>query len=84
MVPAARARTKRTTRRWSEYASGVTDTDKALIERRPDLGRLLLFVPAEKKDLVVAALRKENILAAHIGTVLDAAPAGLKRIFVER
>lgn len=47
-------------------------------------GGLLMFVPKEKKDLVVTALRKENVLAAHIGTVLDAAPSGQKRIFVER
>jgi len=67
-----------------EYASGVTDIYKALMNDAQTSGGLLMFMPAEKKDLIVTALRKENILAAHIGTVLDAAPAGPKRIIVER
>lgn len=68
----------------TEWGSGVTGTEKALMNDAQTSGGLLMFVPKEKKELVAAALRKENILAAHIGTVLDAAPAGTKRIFVER
>lgn len=69
---------------YTEWGSGVTDTEKALMNDAQTSGGLLMFVPREKKDLVVTALQKENILAAHIGTVLDVAPAGPKRIFVER
>jgi len=45
---------------------------------------LLMFVPKDKRDRLIAALEKENVLAAHIGDVLDTTPAGPKRIFVEK
>lgn len=67
-----------------EWAGGVTSTQKVLMNDAQTSGGLLIFVPKEKKDRLVAALEKEDILAAHIGDVLDAAPDGQKRIFVEK
>ncbi len=67
-----------------EWGGGVTDIQKALMNDAQTSGGLLIFVQKEKKERLVAALEKENILAAHIGDLLDAAPAGPKRIFVEK
>lgn len=65
-----------------EWAGGVTDTQKALMNDAQTSGGLLIFVPRERKDKLVAALHGEDILAAHIGDVLETAPPGEKRIFV--
>lgn len=67
-----------------EWSSDVSTTDRVLMNDAQTSGGLLVFVPKDKKDRLVAALRKENILAAHIGDVLEAAEKGTKRIFVER
>ncbi len=45
-------------------------TDRLLMNDAQTSGGLLIFVPQENKDRLVAALRKENILAAYIGDVL--------------
>jgi selenophosphate synthase len=46
-------------------------------------GGLLIFVPADKKEMLVKALNKENILAAHIGDVFPEELKDNKRIFVD-
>jgi len=84
MVPGGTRANEKSYAPYTEWDNGVTATEKVLMNDAQTSGGLLMFVPGEKKDLLVAALQKENILAAHIGTVLDAAPAGGKRIFVER
>ena len=66
-----------------EWSAGVSATDRVLMNDAQTSGGLLIFVPKEKKDRLVAALQKENILAAHIGDVQDGAGQGAKRIFVE-
>ncbi len=67
-----------------EWSGDVTETEKVLMNDAQTSGGLLIFVPAAKKDELIAALRKEDILAAHIGDVSDAAAKGDKRVFVER
>lgn len=46
-------------------------------------GGLLVFVPSAKKDLLVGELRKEGVLAAHIGDVSEEEKGSATRIFVE-
>lgn len=66
---------------WSNY---VSMTDRLLMNDAQTSGGLLIFVPKERKDRLVAALQKENILAAYIGDVLEGDEKGPKRIFVEK
>ncbi len=66
-----------------EWSADVSAIDRVLMNDAQTSGGLLIFVPGDKKERLVAALRKENILAAHIGDVLDGAGQGTKRIFVE-
>ncbi len=66
-----------------EWSADVSAIDRVLMNDAQTSGGLLIFVPGDKKERLVAALRKENILAAHIGDVLDGAGQGMKRIFVE-
>lgn len=47
-------------------------------------GGLLIFVPSDKKDRLVAALQKEDILAAHIGDLVDEKFENGKHIYVEK
>jgi len=84
MIPGGTRANEKSYAPFVEWAGGVTDTQKALMNDAQTSGGLLIFVPQEKKDRLVAALEKENILAAHIGDLLDIAPAGPKRIFVEK
>jgi len=67
-----------------EWSADVSAIDRVLMNDAQTSGGLLIFVPGDKKERLVAALRKENILAAHIGDVLDGAGQGTKRIFVEQ
>jgi len=67
-----------------EWSSDVSATDRILMNDAQTSGGLLIFVPKDKKEKLVAALQKENILAAYIGDVLDNAEQGKKRIFVEQ
>ena len=66
-----------------QWGHGVTEQDALVLCDAQTSGGLLIFVPQERKAALVAALQSEEILAAHIGDVLDAAPEGEKRIFVE-
>jgi selenide, water dikinase len=67
-----------------EWSAEVSATDRVLMNDAQTSGGLLIFVPKERKDRLVAALQKEKILAAHIGDVQDGAGQGAKRIFVEQ
>jgi selenide,water dikinase len=66
-----------------DWGSGVSNTEKALMNDAQTSGGLLIFVPQERRERLVAALQKENILAAHVGDVLDPA-TGTRRIVVEK
>ena len=66
-----------------EWGSGVSYTEKALMNDAQTSGGLLIFVPQERRERLVAALQEEDILAAHVGDVLGTA-TGTKRIVVEK
>ncbi len=53
-----------------KWRDGVSDIEKFLLNDAQTSGGLLIFVPGDKKDKLVTALQKENILAAHIGDVI--------------
>jgi selenide,water dikinase len=66
-----------------KWRDGITDTEKFLLNDAQTSGGLLIFVPGNKKDKLVTALQKENILAAYIGDVLSESIEDNKRIFVD-
>lgn len=84
MIPGGTRANQKNYEPFVEWSSDVSTTDRVLMNDAQTSGGLLVFVPKDKKDRLVAALRKENILAAHIGDVLEAAEKRTKRIFVER
>lgn len=65
------------------WAANVPDYQRVLMNDAQTSGGLLIFVPEKKKDALVAALRKENILAAHIGDVVEKDSRQPVRIIVE-
>jgi selenophosphate synthase len=67
-----------------EWGADVSAIDRVLMNDAQTSGGLLIFVPQDKKERLIAALQKENILAAHIGELQDGAEQGTKRIFVEQ
>ncbi|MBI5204889.1 MAG: selenide, water dikinase SelD [Nitrospirae bacterium] len=67
-----------------EWSKGVSDSEQVLMNDAQTSGGLLIFVPQERKDKLVGALQKENILAAHIGDVLSENIKSDKKIFVEK
>ncbi len=67
-----------------EWSKGVTDSEQVMMNDAQTSGGLLIFVPQERKDKLVGALQKENILAAHIGDVLAGNVKSDKKIFVEK
>jgi selenide, water dikinase len=84
MVPAGTRANQKSYDPFVEWAGDVAATERVLMNDAQTSGGLLIFVPRDKKDRLVEALGKENIPAVHIGEVLEAAPSGAKRIFVER
>lgn len=66
--------------KWQE---GITDNEKFLLNDAQTSGGLLIFVPGDKKDRLVTALQKENILAAYIGDVFSGEIEDNKRIFID-
>ena len=58
------------------------ETMKFLLNDAQTSGGLLIFVPQGKKDKLVSALQRENIIAAHVGDVTGEDLPGGKRIFV--
>ena len=67
-----------------EWSKGVTDSEQVMMNDAQTSGGLLIFVPQDRKDKLVKALQKENILAAHIGDVLAGNVKSDKKIFVEK
>jgi selenide,water dikinase len=84
MVPGGTRANQKSYDPFVEWSADVSAIDRVLLNDAQTSGGLLIFVPKDKKEKLVAALRKENILAAHIGDVLDKAEQGAKRIFVEQ
>jgi selenide,water dikinase len=66
------------------WGEGVSEIEKILLNDAQTSGGLLIFVPEEKRDILVAALQKEHIPAAYIGGVLDEGKGDQKRIFVDK
>jgi len=69
--------------RYVRWRKGISETEKFLLNDAQTSGGLLIFVPGEKKDKLVTALQKENILAAYIGDVFSGSIENKKRIFIE-
>jgi selenide,water dikinase len=82
MVPGGTRANQKNYEPFVEWHNDVSATERILMNDAQTSGGLLIFVPVDKKDRLVAALQKENILAAHIGDVAEAVP-GSRRIFVE-
>jgi len=66
-----------------QWREGLTDHEKLLLNDAQTSGGLLIFVPGDKKEKLVAALQKENILAAHIGDVFKGEITDNKQIFID-
>lgn len=66
-----------------EWDAAVSATERVLLNDAQTSGGLLIFVPRDRKDRLVEALRKEDIPAALIGEVTGEAK-GAKLISVER
>jgi selenium donor protein len=66
------------------WGQDVPEYERVLMNDAQTSGGLLIFVPSERRERLVSALEKENILAAHIGDVLEGDKAGEQRIIVER
>lgn len=62
----------------------ITEAEKALLNDAQTSGGLLIFAPSEKRDRLIQALQKENILAAYIGDVTDKPFADNRKIHVEK
>jgi selenide,water dikinase len=67
-----------------EWAGSVSNTERVLMNDAQTSGGLLIFVSKDRKESLIQALQKDNILAAHIGDVLEEAGKGTKRIIVEK
>jgi selenide,water dikinase len=67
-----------------EWSPEVAAAQRVLMNDAQTSGGLLIFTPAGNKDRLLAALRKENITAAHIGDVFAESEKAAKRIRVEK
>jgi len=84
MVPGGTRANQKSYDPFVEWAADVSATERVLLNDAQTSGGLLIFVPQDRKDRLIASLVKESITAAHIGDVLASAPAGTRRIFVEK
>jgi selenium donor protein len=66
------------------WSQDVPEYERVLMNDAQTSGGLLIFVPSERKEKLISALEKENILAAHIGDVVDRKIEDEKFIAVER
>jgi len=66
-----------------KWREDITEGEKFLLNDAQTSGGLLIFVPEDKKERLVTALQKENIIAAHIGDVFSGEIEDNKRIFVD-
>lgn len=63
---------------------GVPEVEKILMNDAQTSGGLLIFVPSEKRDNLISALQKENILAAYIGDVAGKGENDSRQILAEK
>ena len=82
-IPGGTRANEKTYEPFVEWARDVPDTVRVLMNDAQTSGGLLIFVPAGKKEKLVAALNKEGILAAYIGDVIDEGLKDNKQIFVD-
>jgi selenide,water dikinase len=66
--------------RWEE---NVPEIERVLLNDAQTSGGLLIFVPPDRKDELISALRKESVLAAHIGDIFGETQED-KQIIVRR
>ncbi len=66
------------------WANDVPDHEKVLLCDAQTSGGLLIFVPRERKENLISALQKEDLLAAYIGDLLEEEVRGNTEIFVEK
>lgn len=66
-----------------KWSKDVSDTTRILMNDAQTSGGLLILVPGDKKDRLITALQKENILAAYIGDIFAGETEDNKRIFVD-
>lgn len=67
-----------------QWSRGVTEVERILMNDAQTSGGLLIFVPGDRRDQLITALVKEDILAAHIGDLVDKGRNDNIRIFVDR
>jgi selenide,water dikinase len=82
-VPGGTIANMKTYEPYVKWNKTISDSIRILMNDAQTSGGLLIFVPADKKERLVTALNKENILAAHIGDVFPEELKGNKRIFVD-
>jgi len=66
---------------WDE---GVSEVDRILMCDAQTSGGLLIFVPQNKREMLIQALQKEQVFAAHIGDIIEAGSRNGKRIYVDK
>ncbi len=71
MVPGGTRANQKSYDPFVEWGADVSATDRVLMNDAQTSGGLLIFVPKDKKERLISALQKENILAAHIGDVFE-------------
>jgi selenide,water dikinase len=83
MVPGGTRANQKNYDPFVEWGTDVSLTERSLLNDAQTSGGLLIFVPAARKDTLIANLQRANITAAHIGDIEGVGEAGTKRIFVE-
>ena len=66
------------------WADDVPDHEKVLLSDAQTSGGLLIFVPPERKEKLIATLQKEGLLAAYVGDLLEGEVRDNTEIFVEK
>ena len=82
-IPGGTRANEKTYEPFVKWSKDVPETVRVLLNDAQTSGGLLIFVPAGKRDRLMAALQKEEILAAYIGDVTARGARGGKRIFAE-
>lgn len=82
-IPGGTRANEKTYAPYVEWSGAVSDTTRILMYDAQTSGGLVIFVPAEKRDKLISALKKEGILAAHIGDITEDGVTDTKRIFVD-
>jgi selenide,water dikinase len=82
-VPGGTVANFQTFSRYVNYADGVSNDHKILLNDAQTSGGLLIFVPGGKKDQLVSSLEADGLLAGHIGDIVEGPFEEGKRISVE-